>query len=98
MVAPNSTTIVALRSRTEKGRVHVIKTHNGPLLTQAVVPYCCAVRGITVETQPAATTVSHDGQDSSSRKHQNSYHHPFPVQEATAHVAYSLQPAIFTPE
>jgi hypothetical protein len=28
MVAPNSTTIVALRSRTEKGRVHIIKTAN----------------------------------------------------------------------
>ena len=71
--------------------------HNGPLLTQAFVP-SAAMRVITVETQTAATTASHNDQGRSSREQPNCYHYPFPVQEATKHVAYPLQPAIFVPE
>src|SRR5262245_48583444 len=41
------------------------------------------------------TTASHDSQRTSSRGKLNCYDDPFPVQEATDHVAYPLQPAIF---
>ena len=48
----------------------------------------------TVETQTASTLTSHEGQGSSSRKHPYGKDDPFPVQEATAQVAYPLHPAI----
>jgi hypothetical protein len=49
----------------------------------------------TVETQTASALASHDDQGNSSRGKPNGYHHSFPVQEATEHVAYPFHPAIF---
>ena len=45
--------------------------------------------------QTASATASHDDQGSSSRGKLNGDDHPFAVQQATEHVAYPLQPAIF---
>jgi hypothetical protein len=60
--------------------------------------HASATRVTSVETQTASTTASHNGQCTSSRGKPHCYHYPFPVQEATDHVAYLLQPAIFLPE
>jgi hypothetical protein len=53
---------------------------------------------ITVKIQMVSNPASHDAQGRSSRGKPNGYYHPFPVQEATEHVAYPLHPAIFLPE
>jgi hypothetical protein len=50
---------------------------------------------ITVTIQMVSNSASHDDQGRSSRGKPNGYHHPFPVQEATEHVAYPFHPAIF---
>jgi hypothetical protein len=52
----------------------------------------------SVETLTASTTAVHESQGTPSREQPNGDNDPFPVQEATEHVAYPFHPAILVPE
>jgi hypothetical protein len=73
---------------------HLLSKEAGEQHWYSLAP-SAAARVTCVETPPAATTASHDGEGRSSREHPHGNDHPFPMQEATEQVAYPLHPPVF---
>ena len=72
----------------------ILPTKAGEQHWHSIAP-SAAKQMTTVKIQMVSNPASHDDQGRSSREHPNSDDAPFPVQEATEHIAYPFQPAIF---